>query len=279
VIVPRAHLLDFAPGETRLDDLFTLATASTNRVEEGALALSSDSYAKLQGLLDYLAEHQEVSLPAAQTAALAILENLPASAFAKFTQTGSDLPSPWDTAAFKVEVADLVGALIVLRQIGIPDEQLAITVDPQTRIEGMIDPLAHALAMQYYGIKPDAEWAYWKHELLEGEPSTRHYALHGIARYFPEVALPMLPGWVRETRTNPVFRRVAIQALAETKRGEALPVLKELEQEFKDDAELSEAAKEAVAYLETSLSRTAAEIRPIVFRVTQSEASGASDLE
>ncbi len=273
VIIPRAQLFDFAPGETRLEDLLTIPTASTNQVDDRALALSSDTEPKLQGLLDYLAEHPEVSLPAAQTAALAILENLPANAFANFTQAGSDLPSPWNTAAFKVEVADLVRALIVLRQIGIPDEQLAITVDPQTKIEAMIDPLARALAMQYYGIKPDAEWAYWKHELLEGEPSTRHYALHGIARYYPEIAIPMLPGWARESRTSPVFRRTAIQALAETQRAEALSALKALEQELSEEADLSKAARDAASYLEASLNRAAAEIRPVGFRMTKNDGS------
>ncbi len=273
VIVPRARILDFAPGETRLETLGTLATASTNQVEDGAFALAAVSPEKLQGLLRYLGDHPEVSLPAAQTAALAILENLPASAFAKFTGPGGDLPALWNTAAFKVEVVDLVGALIVLRQLGIPDEQLAITVDPQTRIEAMIDPLAHAAAMEYYGIKPENEWAYWKHELLQGEPGTRHYALHGIARYFPDVALSMLPAWARERRTNPIFRRVAIEALAETGQPEALTSLHALETELRNEAELAKAAHDAARYLQATLDRNASDIPPVAFRFATSGAA------
>jgi len=267
VVVPRACTIDFAAGETRFEDFSTLATASTNRVADATFVASATPQPKLQAFLDYLADHPEVSASAAQTAALAILENLPASAFAKFAEVGSDLPVQWDTTAFKVETVEILQALMVLRGLGLPDDQLAITVDPQTKIEAMIDPLAHALAMQYYGIKPQEEWAYWKHELLEGDPSTRHYALHGIARYYPDTALPMLPQWVRETRTNKVFRLVAIQALAETQRLEALPVLRGLEQELGVETELGKAAHEAAGYLETVLNKSAPETRPVEFRV------------
>ena len=255
VVVLRARTLDFQPGESRLEDFATLATASTNRVTDGTYVSSSTPQPKLQALLEFLSDHPEVSTAAAQTAALALLENLPAPAFAKFTETGNDLPNQWDTTAFKVETADIIQALSILRQMGIPDEQLAITVDPQTKIEAMIDPLAHAIAMRHYGIKPEGEWAYWKHELLEGDESTRHYALHGIARYFPDVALPMLPRWAREPRTSQVFRVVAIQALAETQRMEALPVLKALELELGPETDLGRTAREAAGYLSASLNK------------------------
>lgn len=268
VVVLRARIIDFRPGETRLEEFSTVATASTNRVADATFVLSTASQPKLQALLEFLTDHPEVSTPAAQTAALAILENLPVSAFAKFAEVGNDLPEQWDTTGFKVETVDIIQALIVLRGLGMPDEQLAITVDPQTKIEAMIDPLAHAVAMRYYGIQREAEWAYWKHELLEGDPSTRHYALHGIARYFPDVALPMLPRWVRETRTSQVFRMTAIQALAETQRTEALPILRELEHELGPDTELGKAAGQAAGYLNTVLNKPESEgQKAVVFRV------------
>ena len=266
VLLPRTLHVDFRPGQTRLETLGTLATASTNVVEKVTFVPTPTEHPRLSELLAYLVEHPEVSLPAAQTAALVILENLPASAFARFAQAGSDLPSQWDASAFKVDTADLVRALLVLRQMGLPDEQLAITIDPQTRIEAMIDPLAHALAMQYYGIAPQEEWAYWKRELLQGEPSTRHYALYGIARYYPEVALQMLPGWVRESRTNPVFRQTAIRALAEICRPEALALLQTLEGELAKEPELRKAARDAIAYLETALKTRGDEAVPVPFR-------------
>ena len=270
VVMLRACVVDFRSGESRIEDFATVGTASTNRVADAMFVASAAQQPRLQALLEFVADRPEVATPTAQTAALAILENLPASAFAKFAETGSDLPNQWDTAAFKVETADIVQALILLRQMGLPDEELAVTVDPQTKIEAMIDPLAHAVAMRHYGIPSEGEWAYWKHELLEGDPSTRHYALHGIARYFPEVALPMLPRWARETRTSPIFRTVAIQALAETQRGEALPVLKELEHEFGPQTDLGKAAGEAARILDSLLNKPlTATKKAIVFRTTK----------
>lgn len=269
VVAPRGQIFDFASGETRSEDFSTLALASSNRVRESTFLATPAPQPRLRGLLSYLAEHPEISTPAAQTAALAILENLPANAFAKFVEVGSDLPGQWDTAAFKVETVDIIQALLTLRGMGLPAEQLAITIDPQTKIEAMIDPLAHAQAMQYYGIKPEEEWAYWKHELLEGDPSTRHYALHGIARFYPDIALPMLPSWVRETRTSKIFRLVAIQALAETQRLEALPILQGLEYELGPETELGKAAHEAAAYLQIVLNKPTLEPRPVVFRVNK----------
>ena len=272
VVALRARTFDFSPGESRIEDFPTIAAASTNRVADATYVVSTTPQPKLQPLLDFLTDHPEISTPAAQTATLALLENLPASAFAKFAETGNDLPNQWDTTAFKVETSDIVQALSLLRQMGIPDEQLAITVDPQTKIEAMVDPLAHAAAMRYYGIKPESEWAYWKHELLEGDQSTRHYALHGIARNFPEVALPMLPRWAREPKTNQVFRVVAIQALAETQRMEAYPVLRALEIELGPETELGRTAREAAGYLDATLnkvSKTAPGKSAVAFRMTK----------
>jgi len=274
VVSLRPYVVDFHPGETRIEEFKSIATASTNRIADGALAVSTATFPKLQPLLEFVADHPEIAAPAAQTAALAILENLPASAFAKFAETGNDLPNQWDTTSFKVETADIVQALMMLRQMGIPDEQLAITVDPQTKIEAMIDPLAHAIAMRHYGITPEAEWSYWKHELLEGDPSTRHYALHGIARYFPDVALPMLPRWAREPRTSPIFRTVAIQALAETQRAEALPLLRQLESDLGPQTEMGRTAGEAAGIMDKVLNRPAATAqKTVVFRMSKAPGS------
>ena len=270
VVMLRAYVTDFKSGESHIDDFATLGTASSNRVADAAFVSSTATQPKLRTLLEFVADHPEIATPTAQTAALAILENLPASAFAKFVETGNDIPTQWDTTPFKVETVDIVQALMMLRQMGIPDEQLAITIDPQTKIEAMIDPLAHAVAMRHYGIQPEGEWAYWKHELLEGDPSTRHYALHGIARYYPEVALPMLPRWARESRTSPIFRTAAIQSLTETRRAEALPLLKELEHELGPETELGKTAAEAARILDTTLNRPSVATRKaIVFRMTK----------
>jgi hypothetical protein len=268
VVLIRDLAIKLAAGATVTEHIATAATASTNKLAVASCTLANGSISKLGPLITYLQAHPEVTPGAAQTAVLALAENLPASSFAKFTPPSLDLPSQFDTSAFKVETSDLIGALAVLREIQIPDAQLAITVDPQVKIEAMIDPLAHAAAMRYYGISGASEWEYWKRELLSGETATRHYALFGIARYFPETALQMLPAWVREARTNAVFRMSAVQALAETQRPEALSVLRQLSFEF-GQTELGRAARTAAEFLDNRLNKTTAEApKPVQFRAS-----------
>ena len=130
----------------------------------------------------------------------------------------------------------------------------------------MIDPACRATAMRYYNITSGAEWNYWKNELLAGDPGTRHYALSGIARFYPDVALDMLPKWAREKRTTPIFRLTAVQALAETQRPEALPVLQQLVTELGRNTELGRAAIDAAQVLNLRLEKTASALPTVAFR-------------
>ncbi len=253
VVLVRPVDMDIPGGETQKRELQTAATRSTNVVRLEPYRPAIYTLANLESLLAQVGQEPEATPGAIQTAVLALTENLPVAAFAKFPEPGSDLPTKFDTKAFKVDVADILGALVLLRDIGVPDEQLALAVDPQLKIEAMIDPMAHAEAMRYYGISSSAEWEYWKHELLQGDESTRHYALYGIARYFPKVALDMLPRWARENRTTPVFRLSAIQALALTERPEALSALRQLEHELAGDNDLGDAARRSADLLEARL--------------------------
>ena len=197
-------------------------------------------------------------LPGAiQTAVLALTENLPLSAVAKFTSAGGQLPSRFDTTAFRADTADIIAALLALRETGRADDDVAMSIDPQLKIESMIDPLAHATAMRYYGLTSETEWEYWKNELATGDTSTRHYALYGIARYYPDIALDMLPKWAREARTSSIFRLSAIQALADTERSEALPILRQLADELGRYTDLGRAATSAAQYLDRHLSKVA----------------------
>jgi len=239
-----------AAGATVEQPVSTVALSSSNlqaELDYGYVSVDLSQYAPL---LNYLSDHPEVTDGAAQTAMLALSENLPLRAVARFACKGADLNSRFDTSAFKVDTLDIVDALLILREIGVPDDRLALTIDPQLRIEAMIDPLAHADAMRYYGITQTTEWSYWKNELTAGDPSTRHYALYGIARFFPDVALQMLPAWARETKTSPVLRMAAVQALAETQRVEAIPVLRSLAYELGQSTELGKTAHIAAEYLD-----------------------------
>lgn len=267
VVIVRTKLVEMAPGEKRDQDIQTVALYSSNKVKAGSYSVSSERPSRLDGLLSFLQDHPETAPGSIQTAVLALTENLPLSAFAKFAQPGTDLPSHFDTSAFKADTADIIAALSILRQLGFRDGQIALTIDPQLKIEAMIDPMAHAFAMRYYGIKYDQEWLFWKGELLKGDPATRHYALHGIARYYPEVALKMLPQWAREPRTEQVYRISAIQALCETQRVEAVSVLRQLQQEFAQ-TELGQTARTAADILQKSLDNQAQCI--IAFRTSGS---------
>jgi hypothetical protein len=251
--------------------LATAALHSANKVGESAYKLSYQGVPKLQPFLAWLAEHPEVASPAAQTAVLALTENPPLSAIAKFAPTNG-VTSKFNTDAFRVETGDIIAALSALRDCGVRLETVALTVDPQLRIEAMIEPLSRELAKRYYGISEEREWDFWKGELLSGDPSTRHYALFGIARFYPEIALDMLPRWVREPKTHPVYRMSAIQALADTQRPDALPILRQLAEELGPNTDLGKAATQAAGYLDSRLTQLASASPVVAFRSTSSPA-------
>jgi hypothetical protein len=266
VVAVRPASREIAPGATEEFTVPCAATRSLNRVADATYRPTYQGVPKIELFLTYLQDHVELSPGAVQTAILALTENLPLSAVSKFTSAGRALPSKFNTDAFRVETADLIQALAALRDVGVKDRDLALTVDPQLKIEAMIEPLCRAAAMRYYGIPEELEWEYWRAELLNGDPSTRHYALYGIARYYPEIALEMLPRWVRETKTNPVYRLSAIQALADTQRPEALPLLQTLSGELGAETDLGKAAVAATRYLDSHLAKVAALRTKVAFR-------------
>ena len=269
VVIIRPAMVEVAAGKSATMTLHTCATRSTNKIRVGAYKLSSNKPARLQPLVAFAQEHPELSAGTVQTAALALAENLPLSAVSKFTPSTGELQSRFNTDAFRVEVADLIGALAMLREIGIADTSIAMTVDPQLKIEAMIDPLSRAAAMRYYGISAEREWDFWKTELLHGAPATRHYALYGIARFYPEIALQMLPAWARETKTNAVYRVSSLQALADTQRTEALPILRQLADELGAETELGRAARGAADALNERLNQLATKQTAVAFRASK----------
>jgi len=266
VIVVRSSEVEVVPGKPATLTVMTAATRSANKVGDADFHISYGRMPRLEPLLAYVGEHPELSAAAIQTAVMALTENLPLSAVAKFAPASGDLPSRFDTSAFRADTFDILKALNALREIGVKDAAIAMTIDPQLKIEAMIEPLTRAIAMRYYGIAPANEWTYWKTELLNGDPSTRHYALYGIARFYPDVALEMLPKWARETKMKSVFRVSAIQALADTQRPEALPILRKLMDEFGRNTELGRVAANAARYLDASFAKLATGHNTVAFR-------------
>ena len=266
VVVARAGEVEVRPGKVVEVSIQTAATRSGNKVAELPYQLSFGTVPRLDTLLAYAQERPEITAGALQTAILALTENLPLSSVAKFTAAGGDLESRFDTSSFKADAGDILTALTTLRAIGMRDSDLALTIDPQLKVESMIEPATRSAAMRYYGIAPESEWDYWKNELLSGEPTTRHYALYGIARFYPEVALEMLPKWARETKTQNVLRISAIQALADTQRPEALPILQRLVDELGPNTELGRSAASAAKYLSAHLAKIASNRGAVAFR-------------
>ncbi|HEV7403613.1 MAG TPA: hypothetical protein VGO11_11825, partial [Chthoniobacteraceae bacterium] len=269
VVVIRPGTIEVAPGKTRELSLRTAALRASNRLADAQYHLAYLSMPKIEPLLVRIQQDPDLTIAAVQTAILALTDNLPLSSVAKFTPASALLPSRFDTDAFRADTQDIVTALSLLRDIGVRESRVALTIDPQLRIESMIDPTSRPLAMRYYRITSELEWEFWRSELLAGEPATRHYALYGIARFYPDVALEMLPRWAREPRTNPVYRLSAVQALADTQRPEALPILLALQNELGLGTALGKAAKGAADYLDYQLAQNAAARSAVAFRTSR----------
>lgn len=233
-----------------LEQELAVASLRSGKLESrGKFKDAAKNEPKLDALLKHLETHSEMPVGVVQTAVIAILEDAPVEVFAQFPRLHSDETQRDDS--FKVETSQIVAALQLLRDIGLDNAKLGD--DPQLKIEAMIDLKAHEMAKQYYGISSETEWAYWRHELLMGDPSTRHFALYGIARFYPDVALVMMPRWARETRTLPHYRRAAIGALALTQKSAARPILQDLGRELAREKELAQRVDPALRYLEQNL--------------------------
>lgn len=250
VVLLTSTKLEVPPGANKQSDLNCAALSVTNEIGETAFtksAAANDLIAPLIGALEK--KGNDVPFKVVQTAILALADNAPADVFAKFKRLNSDLPVHFDPIAFKVDNSEIMAALTLLRESGINDSNLSLATDPQVKIESILDTESHDKAMSYYGITPEMQWSFWKYQLLAGSPSLRHYALYGISRYYPEVAMAMMPKWARENRLDSIYRVSAIRSLALTQRPEALAILKQLQQEFASQPEMALAAEKAAQYL------------------------------
>ena len=241
--------IEVPAGGNKQSDLNSAAVSVTNEIGETAFTKSTSPNSRIAPLMALLEKRSDVPFKVAQTAVLALADNAPADVFVKFKRLNSDLPVKFDPIAFKVENSELIAALSLLREAGVSDTNLSLATDQQVKIESMLDSQSHDLAMSYYGVSPEMQWSFWKYQLLAGTPSLRHYALYGISRYYPDVALAMMPRWAREKRLDPIYRISAVRSLALTLRPEAIPVLKQLQQDLGSELELAQAAEKAAEYL------------------------------
>ena len=251
MVIAHGQSVDLPSGGSRPAFLECAATRSTNAFTTQDYHPCPETLQALTPLFAEVDRSPEVSRAAIQTAVLLLTENAPMATFAKFNVLSGDTPLRAASPVYQVNTGEILAAFALLKDAGYPRRNLVAAQDPQLEIEAMIDPLAHAAAVHYYHLEAkDQEWAFWRDELQKGDLSTRHYALYGIGRYYPEVALQMLPDWARSTQVSPLMRTSAIQAMAETHRPEAISVLQTLVSEFGAATELGESARKAIAYLE-----------------------------
>ena len=248
--VAHGQTVDLPAGGGRPAWLAAVATRSANAVRAQDYQLSAETLQDLVPLFEQVEKSPEVSRPAVQTAVLLLTENAPMVTFAKFNVLSGNTPLRPVTTAFQVNTGEILAAFALLKDAGYARNNLVAAQDAQLKIEAMIDPLAHAAALRYYHLDSPAEWTFWRDELQRGDTSTRHYALYGIGRYYPEVALTMLPDWARASQLSTLMRTSAIQAMAETHRPEAISVLQSLVSEFGASTELGDSARRAIVYLE-----------------------------
>jgi hypothetical protein len=246
LVLLKSFALELQPGGTEAQDLPVAAIRSSHQGETGRFTRSSRTQSDLAPLIRHLESNPSIHIGAVQAAVLAITEDAPVDLFARFPRP--DTSAGPGVESFKIDTVEIIAAIQLLRDIHV--ESCKLSADPQLKVEAMIDPAAHASAMKYYGIDPDSEWLYWRNELLEGDPSTRHYALYGIARFYPDVALQMMPKWALEQRTAPHYRRAAIGALALTRKSEAGPILRALERDLAQETDLVQMVDPALRYLE-----------------------------
>ena len=249
------------------------ATKSSNPLTEAPYQLCPDTLPHLAALFSQVDKTPEASREAIQTSVLLLTENAPLGLFAKFSLLTEDANAPRKIpAVYQVNTNEILSAFELLKEAGYSRLTLGAAHDPQLKIEAMIDPLSHAAALHYYNISAEHEWAYWRDELQNGDLSTRHYALYGIGRYFPDVALQMLPMWARAQQLSPLFRSCAIQAMAETHRPEAISVLQQLVSEFGAATDLGASARKSIAYLENQRTPLPATANLVEFRISQADA-------
>ena len=269
LVVARGQQVELPVGGSCAAWLPCAATRSTNTLSDQPYHLCSDTLQNLRPLFAQVDRSPEYSREAIQCAVLMLTENAPLNLFAKFTVLSGDQPTKPRSPAYRVNTADILAAFTLVKAAGYSRMNLLAAQEGQLKIEAMIDPLAHAAAVSFYNLSTEHEWTYWRDELQKGDVSTRHYALYGIGRYYPEVALQMLPDWARAAQVSSLMRTSAIQAMAETHRPEAISVLQQLVGEFGAATELGESARKAIAYLENQRTAPAAAGNGVEFRLSQ----------
>ncbi len=239
IVVTHAVEVVVNAGERSTYRLRSAAVRMENALEEQIFYPSEQRLLPVDGFLPILDQFPEASPETVQTAILILLHDPPLPVFARFRLLATEavsLPNP--VTHFQVDVSDILLALLLLKDHPEAPQPPRIALSQQLKLEAMINARSHDLALQYYDIDRSLEWEFWRTELQHGNPSTRHYALYGIARYYPDIAFKMLPSWIEEPRTPQPYRVHAAYALAEVENDEVLRKLTDLKGRLRSDSEM-----------------------------------------
>jgi hypothetical protein len=248
LLIMREKMVLLAPREKREVEIPALAGTIFNEEGQHDFLVAKRRDARLAPLWHALEQRGDLAdREIAQAALLLLRENLPLSAVARFDLLGAERPAVADRAGFFYTPRQLISAVSLLREAGYETGKLAVLVDPQFKLETLLDPRSRALAQEFYGLTSKSEWAFWHDALLEGNELLRPRALLGIGRYYPEVALRMLPRWARFENVSFRYRQAALRGLAEMGTPESGALLKKLRWEFREGHPLETSALEALA--------------------------------
>jgi hypothetical protein len=248
------------PAKGQAESTLPVAATNTSKGQlTGAFTRLAGSISALEPLLKIIAGNKSLSPGAMQTAVLAICQNVSLDAISS-VPTNLRPPSLEnnDPLPFRESTPDIMSAFILLQEAGLDTRKMAMTGDPEFKLLAMLNPESHGTAKTFFGISDAQEWSYWRNQLLAGDPELRHYALYGIARYYPEVALQMLPHWVRTANVSHSYRVSAAWALALIDDRRARMELTGLRQELAGDPTMRQALDRALRHWGTQGSLTEA---------------------
>jgi hypothetical protein len=238
------------PAKSHAQSTLPVAATSTSKGQlTGTFTRRNGSIPALDPLLKIIAGSESVSPGAMQTAVLAICENVPLDSISS-VPTNLQPPSldNNDPLPFRESTPDIMSAFVLLQEAGLDTRKLAMAGDPEFKLLAMLNPDSHRAAKSFFGIGDGQEWSYWRNQLLAGDPALRHYALYGIARYYPEVALQMLPHWIRTVSLSHSYRVSAAWALALIDDRRARMELTGLRQELAGDPAMRQALDRALRH-------------------------------
>lgn len=243
------------PGETRQFTLQTIPLRFTNQASSSPYRPVNDPPSVLNPLVDAVTRGTVRDFESLRVAAQLLVENPSLATIAAFpaldqeAQARSNVP-----AKARVTAARLINALLLLESIGVDTQSLDIANNPQLQLESLVNRATNPNARRYYKLEDERKhWDYWSTLLTEGNPRLRHYALYGIARFFPDIALDMMPRWASNRRLTPIYRLSAVYALAGTERPEALPRLEQLSRRYPEQTNMGRAIRAAISYLKSKI--------------------------